>query len=155
MSNTHEWRIRMKTTIIYWTSSGNTEKMARLIEQGLNASGLEIETSVKSVGTSTVADIKESDLVLLGCPAMGMEEIDTLKMEPFIQRNKKAFIDKPVALFGSYGWGEGEWMENWEAMMDGLGAKMPTKSLIINEMPEGTTEIACVDFGIKISQLHV
>lgn len=145
----------MKVTIIYCTSTGNTEKMATLIKKGLDQSDTAIEAVIKTVGNSTVDDIRGSDVVLLGCPAMGVEELDTSEMEPFIRMNAKVFKGKSIALFGSYGWGDGEWMESWEAMMADLEAKVELDSLIVNEMPEGQSEKDCIDFGQKISRLKI
>lgn len=137
----------MKIGIIYWTSTGNTEKMAKLIAQGFQQVSQEDEICVKSVSESSRNDIEQSDILVLGCPAMGVEEIDTSEMEPFIKAHAQAFTDKSIALFGSYGWGDGEWMQDWETMMDGLGAKIELDSLIVNESPEGDSEEACIAFG--------
>ncbi len=145
----------MKTTIIYWTSTGNTEKMATLIKKGLDQPDTAIEAVIKTVGNSTAGDIRESDVVLLGCPAMGVEELDTSEMEPFIRMNAEVFKGKSIALFGSYGWGDGEWMASWEEMMVDIGAKVEMESLIVNEMPEGQSEFECIDFGKKISRLKI
>ena len=141
----------MKTTLIYWSSTGNTEKMANLIGQGLLKSGVDMEVEIKHVGHSNEKDIAQSDLVLLGCPAMGVEEIDTSEMEPFIMNNKQAFNGKSIGLFGSFGWGDGEWMDSWGDMMIGLGAKMIIESLMVNEEPEGDSEQECLEFGRKAS----
>ena len=141
----------MKTTIIYWSSTGNTKAMATLIEQGLRSSSNDLV--IKQVADSTTLDIEESDILLLGCSAMGVEEIDTSEMEPFIKKNERAFMDKKVALFGSYGWGDGEWMDDWEKMMDDIGAQLAKESLKINELPEGDSEQECIDFGKAIGDL--
>lgn len=143
----------MKTTIIYWTNTGNTEKMAELIKKGLDSSNKSVESIVKTVANAKAEDIRESDILLLGCPAMGVEEIDSSEMEPFIKMNAKEFEGKSVALFGSYGWGTGEWMENWESMISDMGAKIITNSLTVNESPEGQDEAQCIEYGKKISEL--
>lgn len=143
----------MKTTIIYWSSTGNTEKMANLIQQGILESGADIEVVFKAVGDSSEKDITESDVVLLGCSAMGVEEIDTSEMEPFITKNKEAFYNKSIGLFGSYGWGDGEWMESFEGMMNLLGAKIMVDNLMVNELPEGASELECIEFGKRVSRI--
>lgn len=145
----------MKTTVIYWSSTGNTEKMANLIGQGLLKSGVDIEVQIKHVSESKENDIEQSDLVLIGSPAMGVEEIDTSEMEPFIINNKQAFNGKPIGLFGSFGWGDGEWMDSWVDMMTGLGAKIIIESLMVNEEPEGDSEQECLEFGRKASHIQV
>lgn len=141
----------MKTTIIYWSSTGNTEKMANLIGQGLLESETDMEVQIKHVGDSNENDILQSDLVLLGSPAMGVEEIDTSEMEPFILNNKQSFNGKLIGLFGSYGWGDGEWMDSWDDMMTGLGAKIVMENLMVNEAPEDDSEQKCLDYGRKAS----
>lgn len=125
--------------------------MATLIGEGARQAGLEVAT--KPVGKSRIEDVKDSDLVLLGCSAMGVEEIDSSEMEPYIRKNEEAFADKRVALFGSYGWGEGEWMEDWEVMMTDMGARIEKDSLIILEMPEGQSEEECIHYGETLGQL--
>jgi|ASRP01.1.fsa_nt_gi flavodoxin short chain len=139
----------MKTTIIYWTSTGNTEKIATFIEQGLNVGKESADhiINLKPVSNSDEADILTSDLVILGCSAMGVEEIDTSEMEPFLRAHQDLFKDKSVALFGSYGWGDGEWMENWEVLMESFGAKLETDSLIVIEEPEDEAIDDCLNFG--------
>lgn len=141
----------MNTTIIYWSGTGNTEKMAKLIGQGLLESEADLEVKVKQVGDANEKDILQSDFVLLGSPAMGVEEIDTSEMEPFIMKNKLAFNGKAIGLFGSYGWGDGEWMESWEDMMIGYGARIMVENLMVNELPEGASEEECLEFGRKVS----
>lgn len=143
----------MKTTIIYWSSTGNTKKMAQYIGEGLLQSKVDVD--LKEVSNCSKEDIENSDIVILGCSAMGVEEIDGSEMEPFINTNKEAFKDKSIALFGSYGWGDGEWMETWETMMDTNGARLECDSLMVNEMPEGESADACVAFGKSISQLKL
>lgn len=138
----------MKTTIIYWSSTGNTEKMAHLIETGIKKSGSEV--AVKTVSESSPTDIMDSDIVILGCSAMGVEEIDGTEMEPFINKHKACFKDKDIALFGSYGWGDGDWMASWESMMEGLDANLLSESLMVNETPVDDTADACVSFGAGI-----
>lgn len=140
----------MNIAIIYWTSTGNTEKMAHLIGQGIQQVNEDSALTIKPVAKSEWVDIEQSDIVLLGCSAMGVEEIDTSEMEPFIKQHAQAFADKSIALFGSYGWGDGEWMQEWEAMMDGLGAKIELDSLIVNELPEGASKEACIAFGQSV-----
>lgn len=143
----------MKITIIYWTNTGNTEKMAELIKEGIDGSNADVKITIKTVGKSVTDDIRESDLVVLGSPAMGVEELDTSEMEPFIRSNKEVFNGKSVALFGSYGWGDGEWMRSWEDMMSDIGAKIEVESLIVNESPDGQSKDECIAFGKNISQI--
>lgn len=135
----------MRITIVYWSSTGNTEKMAELIGEGLRTH--EVELVIKHVSEAHQKDIIESDLMLLGCSAMGVEDIDTSEMEPFIRANASSFKHQKLALFGSYGWGDGEWIEEWEKTMEGLGAILVSGSLMINEKPTGDSAQECIAYG--------
>ena len=143
-----------KVTIIYWSGTGNTEKMAELIENGLKGSisHQEIRIVCKSVTDARLKDLESVDLILLGCPAMGVEEVDDTEMLPFLEKTAELYSNKRLALFGSYGWGDGEWMEKWEEMMTSYGAIMATESLIIQEMPEGESEDVCLRFGRSLAE---
>lgn len=136
----------MKTTIIYWTSTGNTEVMA----QGI-LKGLEKETKLVHVAHAKAEDIKEADLVILGASAMGVEEIDDSEMAPFIMANKALFDQKKVALFGSYDWGDGEWMRTWEDLMTSLKAVLVTESFICPGLPDDETMVLLETYGQKLS----
>lgn len=137
--------------IIYWTSTGNTEAMAGLIKQGINEGGKEVE--VINISENSNPDIKDEDILILGCPAMGDEELDSGEFEPFIEDNKENFKNKKVALFGSYGWGDGQWIRTWEENMISYGAVIAADSLAVNYAPEGDAEEECIEFGKKIAAL--
>lgn len=146
----------LKTTIIYWTSTGNTEAMAELIYEGASkeiSNIEEIEVVKKYISDVTIEDIKSSDLITFGCSAMGVEEIDTSEMEPFIKSSRDAINHKPIALFGSYGWGDGEWMETWESMINELGGNLVIDSLMVNELPVGDDIDMCISFGQELVQI--
>ncbi|MFV0465766.1 MAG: flavodoxin domain-containing protein [Lachnospiraceae bacterium] len=136
----------MNAIIIYWSGTGNTELMADLIQQGSGA-------DKKPVGECTASDLTEYDLIILGSPATGVEEIDTTEMEPFINENSQYFKNKSIALFGSYSWGEGDWIKTWEDRMLDLGGNILVESLVVNEVPEGESIDDCMEFGKKLRQL--
>ena len=98
--------------IAYWSGTGNTEAMASEIEAAVKAAGADVE-SVRFEDT-TVDDVAGKDVILLGCPAMGSEVLEDMEFEPMFDGCKSSLKGKRVALFGSYGWGGGEWMHNWE-----------------------------------------
>jgi len=123
-----------KIVVVYWSGTGNTEMMAEAVAEG--AKGDDIEVSVLSVGDATVEDIMGAEAVALGCPSMGDEVLEESEMEPFVESLKEVMGDKPTVLFGSYGWGNGEWMEDWDEQMTGYGAKLMADSLILNEEPD-------------------
>ena len=131
--------------IIYWSGTGNTEKMAELIDKGITEKGE--SSKLINVSSATIEDVNDADILVLGSPSMGSEVIEESEMEPFVESIKEAVKDKSVALFGSYGWGDGEWMRNWEERMSGYGANIVKDSLIVNEAPEGDDETHCIEFG--------
>lgn len=139
----------MKINIIYWSGTGNTEKMASLIKEGAEGKGAEV--NVKEVADASAADL-DCDVLALGCPSMGSEILEEDEFEPFIASIEGSVSGKKLALFGSYGWGDGEWMRNFDTRMKGTGAVLVTDSLIVNEAPEGDAAEQCKAFGAQIAE---
>lgn len=137
--------------IIFWTSTGNTESMAELISRGIEQGGKQSE--LINISDNSSPEIKDEKLVVLGCPAMGDEELDTSEFEPFLDENKELFNGRKVALFGSYGWGDGQWIRTWEDKMREYGAVIAIDSLIVNNAPEGDTADECIEFGKKLAAI--
>lgn len=106
----------MKVTIVYWSGTGNTERMAEAIAEGARAAGAETELLPVS---GADASVTESDVLLFGCPAMGCETLEEGEFEPFFSAIEGALAGKKVGLFGSYDWGDGEWMRTWYARTQG------------------------------------
>ncbi|MCH3963660.1 MAG: flavodoxin [Clostridium sp.] len=131
--------------IVYWSGTGNTEKMANLISQGATESG----HSVKLINVSEASeeDVNTADVLVLGSPAMGDEVIEESEMEPFVDSITDKLKGKKVALFGSYGWGDGQWMRSWQERIEDAGATLVDEGLIVNEAPEGEDETKCIEFG--------
>lgn len=136
--------------IIYWSSTGNTEKMANLISEGLKSEGKDCD--VVSV-LDYNGEIKDEEIIILGCPAMGSEVLEEDEFEPFIDRIKGELKGKKLALFGSYGWGDGEWMRNWQEDMENSEANIVIEPLIVQNEPEGETEEQCREFGRKLAKV--
>lgn len=137
----------MKVSIIFWSGTGNTEAMATSIKDGAEEAGAEV--FLKSVDKATEADALDADVVLLGCPSMGDEVLEESEFEPFIEKVEGKMNNKKVALFGSYGWGDGQWMRDWDERMKKAGVVFVCESLIVNETP-GTEDLEkCKDFGRK------
>jgi flavodoxin short chain len=134
----------MKINIIYWSGTGNTEAMAKLIKEGADGKGA--STTLKTVSDASDADL-DCDVLALGCPSMGVEVLEETVFEPFIASIEGKVSGKALALFGSYGWGDGEWMNDWDVRMKNAGAKLVTESLIVNEAPEGEDIERCKVFG--------
>ena len=140
----------MQIHIIYWSGTGNTKAMAELIQNGAQSAGAEvIVTEVSAVDISTALD---ADVIALGCPAMGPEVLEESVFEPFIAAIEDSVNGKKLALFGSYGWGDGEWMRDWTARMENAGAILVAESLIVNEAPQGDSADQCTEFGVSIAQ---
>lgn len=137
--------------IIYWSGTGNTEEMANLIAKGIEK-GDKVAELIK-VEDATLNTIKDEELIILGCSAMGDEVLEEYEMEPFIESISQEVSGKKVALFGSYGWGDGKWMRDWEERMAEYGAQVIEESLIVNEFPADDDAEKCVEFGIKISKI--
>ena len=138
-----------KLTIIYWSGTGNTAQMADLIAEGFNSTGG--ESKLVPVEGASKEMIAEAKYIALGCPSMGAEVLEEELMEPFVDSLQGIdFSDKVVALFGSYDWGDGEWMRNWEDQMKDFGAKLLDSGLIVHLTPEGDSAKECVELGASL-----
>ncbi len=136
--------------IVYWSGTGNTEKMAQLIGQGITENGKEVE--VINVSNVNISALLDEEILILGCPAMGDEVLEEGEFEPFIEEISTKISGKKVALFGSYGWGDGQWMREFEERMTGYGCTIIDEPLIVQSEPD---EIAqeCINFGKKIADI--
>jgi flavodoxin short chain len=136
----------MKANIIFWSGTGNTEAMANAIAEGVvNAGG---EMNIIPVAEASEASVN-CDVVILGCPAMGSESLEDSEFEPYYQSIRDKLKGKKVALFGSYDWGDGEWMRTWQADVETAGAIMVDDGLIINNTPDNDGLAACRQLGEK------
>ena len=117
-----------KAAVIYWSGTGNTEAMANAVAEGMKSEGAEV--SLLSADAVSAADLADLDAVALGCPAMGSEVLEEDVFEPMFSSCKKQFVGKKVALFGSYGWGDGEWMRTWEQDCRGANISLVCESVI-------------------------
>ena len=101
-----------KSAVIYWSGTGNTEAMAQAVLDGLNGAGE--DAALFSADSVRAADAVQYDKLALGCPAMGAEVLEESVFEPFFTELEPLLSGKKVALFGSYGWGDGQWMRDWQ-----------------------------------------
>ncbi len=124
----------MKTAVVYWSGTGNTEAMANAVADGMKEKGAEAVIFTASEFNSS--KVPEFDAIAFGCPAMGAEVLEEDEFEPMFTEVEGALKDKKVALFGSYGWGDGEWMRSWEDRCNNAGITLAAESLIINEAPD-------------------
>ena len=141
-----------KTAVIYWSGTGNTEAMATAIFEG--AKEVNSEKKMFTVSEISAAEASEHDTLILGCPAMGAEVLEESEFEPFFTELESKLNGKNVALFGSYGWGDGEWMRNWEERTVSSGAKLVNgEGLMINEAPDDDGLEQCKLLGKTAAQL--
>ena len=136
--------------IVYYSGTGNTEKMANLIAKGIECGGKGAE--VVNVSADGLDVFDNEDVVILGCPAMGDEVLEEGEFEPFIEEISSKLSGKKVALFGSYGWGDGQWMRDWQDRMESLGCTLIGDGLIINYEPEDESP-ECINFGLEIAKV--
>ena len=120
--------------LVYWSGTGNTEIMAEKIKEGLEGQGSTVD--FKTVDQVEPDDVSSYDKVVFGCPSMGVEQLEEFEFEPFYGGIKDGLSGKKVVLFGSYGWGDGEWMRVWEDDVRATGATLVDAGLIVNETPD-------------------
>jgi len=140
-----------KITVIYWSSTGNTQAMAEAIAKGAKQENTEV--SLLSVADASIQDIIDADAVALGCPSMGAEVLEEAEMDPFVTSIEGAISGKSVALFGSYGWGNGEWMQDWVTRMQSCGAKVLGEGLIMMGSPDAPGLEECKVLGSELSKV--
>lgn len=139
-----------KIYVIYWSMSGNTQAMAEAIAKGINDAGK--EAVVQYVSDASVSELQDAKVFALGCPAMGAEVLEEGEMEPFVSEIEGIAAGKKIALFGSYGWGDGQWMRDWEERMSGCGAAIINGAgLICHETPDDAMISECENLGKQIA----
>ena len=125
----------MSVSVVYWSGSGNTEAMANAVAEGIAAAGG--EANLLTVDQASVDSLAGEAAFALGCPAMGAEVLEESEMEPFVEELEGKVSGKKVLLFGSYGWGDGEWMRNWADRMKEAGAVLvEEEGIIANDYPD-------------------
>lgn len=139
-----------KTAVVYWSGTGNTEAMANAVAEGAKAAGAEV--TVLTAAEMSADLVSAFDAIAFGCPAMGAEVLEEEEFAPMFDACKAGLAGKPIALFGSYGWGDGEWMRNWEEDCLAAGAKPVAESVICNEAPDADALAACKALGAKLAE---
>ena len=137
----------MKAAVVYWSGTGNTAAMADLVLEGMKSGGADAEL----IECSAVTDLAAFDAIAFGCPAMGSEQLEDSEFEPMFDGVKKKLAGKAVALFGSYGWGDGEWMRSWEEDCAAAGITLAAESVICNDAPDDDAIAACKALGAAIA----
>ena len=138
-----------KVAVIYWSGTGNTEAMAKKVQEGAAAAGA--EAMLTAAGSFDPSTISQYDGIAFGCPAMGAEELEDSEFSPMFESCTSALGGKKLSLFGSYGWGDGEWMRTWEANCKKIGAVLVTDSVICCGEPDADTKEACKALGKALS----
>lgn len=137
----------MTTAIVFWSGTGNTESMAKGIEAGLKEKGA--AASLFSVSEVDAGILDQYEKFAFGCPSMGAEELEESEFEPFFAAIENKLAGKKVALFGSYGWGDGEWMRTWQDRTKAAGANVYGEGFIQQEAPD---DAACKEFGAAFAE---
>ncbi len=140
----------MKVNLVYWSGTGNTETMAEAVAEGAKNAGAEVAVIGVSDADNSVFD---ADALVLGCPAMGAEELEESEFEPFFTSIEGKIAGKRIGLFGSYDWGDGEWMRKWQDRVSADGAILIADGVIANNTPDETAILDCKDLGEKAAKL--
>ena len=136
-----------KVAVIYWSGTGNTEAMAKAVAEGAKAAGADVDL----LACADVNGVAGYDAVALGCPAMGAEELEDGEFQPMLEGIEPSLPGKKVVLFGSYDWGVGEWLENWEARCAEKGIVLAAESVKANNTPDDAALAACRALGEAIA----
>ena len=139
-----------KITVAYWSGTGNTEAMAEAVGEGIKAAGK--ECAVVSISDISASDLEGETSFALGCPAMGAEELEETEMEPFVAELEGSVSGKKIGLFGSYGWGDGQWMRDWVSRFENAGAVIVGgEGVICVEAPDDEAVNACKKLGNELA----
>jgi len=134
-----------KVAVVFWSGTGNTEAMANEVVKGAKEDGADVE--VFGPADFNKDKLAEYDAVAFGCPAMGAEVLEEDEFEPMFTDIESSLADKKIALFGSFGWGDGQWMRDWEERCVSAGAKILADPLMVNEAPSDDDIEKCIQLG--------
>ena len=140
----------MSVSVVYWSGTGNTQAMAEAVAEGIREGGA--EAVLLEVGNADAAALAGENAFALGCPSMGAEQLEESEMEPFVEALEPLVSGKRILLFGSYGWGDGEWMRDWAERMKNAGAALiREEGLIANEAPDDEPLEECRAAGKELA----
>ena len=137
-----------KVAVVFWSSTGNTEDMAKAAAAGAENAGAEV--TLFETSAFAADQVTEFDAIAFGCPAMGDEVLEESEFEPMFADCEDKLAGKKVALFGSYGWGDGEWMRDWEARCKDKNIDLVAESVICMEAPDDDAVENCKELGRKL-----
>ena len=138
-----------KIAVVFWSGTGNTEAMADAVAEGAKGAGAEV--SVFNATDFSADKVDEFDAIAFGCPAMGAETLEDSEFEPVFNECEPKLNGKKIALFGSYGWGDGEWMRTWEETCNSAGAVLTAESVICNDAPDDEATANCNALGAALA----
>ncbi|MDT4761608.1 flavodoxin [Sphaerochaeta sp. PS] len=138
-----------KIAVVFYSGTGNTEEMAGAVSEGAKTAGSDVRIIHAESFTPEMMD--SYDGVAFGCPSMGVEELEEEYFEPMFSSLEGKLPKKRIALFGSYGWGDGEWMRSWEQRTKDLGAILVSEPVITVEDPDTTAIAACKALGAALA----
>ena len=139
-----------KVAIVYWSGTGNTEAMAQAVAEGVKAGAGEAVLLTAAEFDAGMAD--SFDAIAFGCPAMGAEELEESEFAPMFAACEPKLSGKKLGLFGSYGWGDGEWMRNWEKDCEDAGVTLVCESVTCCEAPDDAALSACREMGKALAK---
>lgn len=140
----------MTIRVVYWSGTGNTRAMAEAVAEGARSAGAEVELA--EAGSARVESVLAADAAALGCPSMGAEILEEEEMEPFVASLESAGLKgKPIFLFGSYDWGDGQWMRDWAERMRKAGAALTGDGFIVNLAPSASDAAALAEAGRNLA----
>ena len=138
--------------VVFWSQSGNTEAMANAVADGIRKAGKEAD--VVFVSDASIDELKSAKVFALGCPAMGAEVLEEGEMEPFVSDIEMSVSGKSIGLFGSYGWGDGQWMRDWVDRMTSAGATVVDgEGVICMGAPDADATAQCEALGARLASL--
>ena len=138
-----------KVAVVYWSGTGNTQAMADLVAEGAKEAGAEVDVLTSAEFSADQMD--QYDAIAFGCPSMGAEQLEESEFEPMFDQCRAKLNGKKIGLFGSYGWGDGEWMRLWEKRCDDAGMMFACDYVICNEAPDDEAKEACAKLGAALA----
>ena len=138
-----------KIAVVYWSGTGNTAAMASAVAEGAKEKGA--ETVLLTASEFSADQVGSYDAIAFGCPSMGSEQLEESEFEPMFTACEGGLRGKNIALFGSYGWGDGEWMRSWEERCGDDGATLVCDSVICNDAPDDEALSACRELGAAVA----
>ncbi len=139
-----------KVAVVFWSGSGNTEAMANAVAEGAKGAGAQVDLMTSD--EFSAAKVKEYDAIGFGCPSMGVEVLEESSFEPMFAEVESSLSGKNIALFGSFGWGDGQWMRDWSERCEDDGANQVADFVICNETPNDDGLASCRALGEALAK---